>query len=112
MPSYSFQNLKVMSVCLIFQCDCKLWNYYYLEDNNVYYRVLFYFQISDKASNNRTHGKTSFQTSWLQDDRFKKCLKNGKDPHDTISLFFNNCQISIGNMGISALISHAQGKKA
>ena len=52
--------------------------------------------------NNRTHDKTFFQTSWLQDDSFKKWLKNGKNPHEVICTFCNNCQISIENMSITS----------
>ena len=59
----------------------------------------------------RSHGKTNFQMSWLQDNFFKSWLKPEKLPSQAICTLCNNALISVDKMGVSALSSHAQGKK-
>ena len=59
----------------------------------------------------RSLGKTNFQMSGLEDNRFKSWLKPGKLPSQAICTLCNNALISVEKMGVSALSSHAQGKK-
>ena len=58
----------------------------------------------------RSHGKTNFQMSWLEDNHFKNWLRPGKLPSQAICTFCNNALISVEKIGVSALSSHAQGK--
>ena len=59
----------------------------------------------------RSHGKTIFQISWLDDKRFKSWLKRGQNPSEAVCMLCCNSKINIEKMGISALLSHAKGKK-
>ena len=59
----------------------------------------------------RSHGKTNFQMSWLEDNRFKSWLEPGKLPSQAICTLCNNALIIVEKMGVSAISSHAQGKK-
>ena len=58
----------------------------------------------------RSHGKINFQMSWLEDNGFKSWLKPGKLLSQAICTLCNNALISVDNMGVSTLSSHAQGK--
>ena len=72
------------------------------------------FSYSDKYRTkicSRLHRETNFQMSWLEDNRFKSWLKPGKLPSQAIWTLCNNALISVDKMGVSALSSHAQGKK-
>ena len=60
---------------------------------------------------NRAHRKTVFQTSWLEDERFKNWLKAGRKPSEETCVFCLNAVISVEKIGVSALLSHSQGKK-
>ena len=59
----------------------------------------------------RSHGKTNFQMSWLEHNCFKSWLKPGKLPSQAICTLFNNALSNVEKMSMSALSSHAQGKK-
>ena len=52
-----------------------------------------------------------FKERWLSDDRFKSWLKeHPKDKHKAIYKLCNNKDFSIEKMGVSALVSHMNGK--
>ena len=60
----------------------------------------------------RKQGVTTFNDSWLADERFKKWLK--KVPEDSVKalcILCNNKKIDIANMGVSALVSLESFKK-
>ena len=58
----------------------------------------------------RSHGKTNFQMSWLENNHFKSWLKPGKLPSQAICTLCNNALISVEKIGASALLFHTQGK--
>ena len=56
-------------------------------------------------------GSCTFKERWLSDDRFKSWLKeHPKDKHKAICKLGNNKDFSIKKMGVSALVSHMNGK--
>ena len=60
----------------------------------------------------RKQGVTTFDDSWLANERFKRWLK--KVPGDstkTLCILCNNKKIDIANMGVSTLVSHKSFKK-
>ena len=60
----------------------------------------------------KKRGVTTFNVSWLADERFKRWLK--KVPGDStkaLCILRNNKKIDIANMGVSALISHKSFNK-
>ena len=59
----------------------------------------------------KIHGKVVFNESWLGDQWFKTCLKQGNDFHEAVCILCNNSVIDITRMGVSALVSHAAGAK-
>ena len=59
----------------------------------------------------RSHGKTNFQMSWLKDNCLKSWLKPGKPPSQAICTLCNSALVSVEKIGVSALSSHAKGKK-
>ena len=58
----------------------------------------------------RSHGKTNFQMSWLEDDHFKSWLKPGKLPSQAICTLCNSGLISVEKMGVSACHPMHKGK--
>ena len=55
---------------------------------------------------------TTFNDSWLADERFKRWLE--KVPGDSpkaLCILYNNKKMDIANMGVSALVSHKSFKK-
>lgn len=64
-----------------------------------------------KTKRKRTHGKTTFQDSWLSEERFKIWLKKSKDKDKAICRLCNSAVINIAMMRVSALTSHAKGSK-
>ena len=57
-------------------------------------------------------GSCAFKEGWLSNDRFKSSLKeHPKDKHKAICKLCNNKRFSIEKMGVSALVSHMNGKK-
>ena len=59
----------------------------------------------------RSHGKTNFQMSWLKDNCLKSWLKPGKPPSQAICTLCNSALVRVEKIGVSALSSHAKGKK-
>ena len=57
----------------------------------------------------RSHEKTNFQMSLLQDNHFKSQLKPGMLPFQAIYTLCNSTVISVEKMGVSALSFLAQG---
>ena len=56
-------------------------------------------------------GFCTFKERWLSDDRFKSLLnEHPKDKHKAIWKLCNNKDLSIEKMGVSALVSHMNGK--
>ena len=48
---------------------------------------------------NSAHGKTVFQTSWLDDERFKNWIKTGRKPSEGTCVFCLNAVISVEKWG-------------
>ena len=60
----------------------------------------------------RKRGVTTFNDSWLADERFKRWLKRVLgDSTKTLCVLCNNKKIDIANIGVSALVSHKSFKK-
>ena len=56
-------------------------------------------------------GSCTFKERWLSDDIFKSWLKeHPEDKHKAICKLCDNKDFSIEKMGISALVSHMNGK--
>ena len=71
------------------------------------------FSYNDKCRtkmSSRSHGKTNFQMSWLEDNHFKNWLRPGKLPSQAICTFCNNALISVEKIGVSACCPMHKGK--
>ena len=75
-------------------------------------KVIFYFWIRKlyfKMS--KMVGSCTFQERWLDGERFKHWLKkHPSDKHKAVCKLCNNKDFSILKMGVSAIISHVNGK--
>ena len=68
-------------------------------------------QRLNMTSKVRTHGKVSFNESWLTDERFKLWIKKGPDSNKAACSLCNNAVIDIAKMRVSTLSSHTKGTK-
>ena len=61
-------------------------------------------------SKNKKHSVSSFQDEWLSDPAFRSWISKTKNAHEA-RCFLCKTNFDISIMGVSALQSHAKGKK-
>ena len=72
---------------------------------------LLCFRCRKMTSKSRTHWKVAFSDSWLNDERFKFCLKKGQDCNKAVCSLCNRAVVDIATIGVCALRSHTKGGK-